>query len=237
MPLHDHFRPPLSVTRPWEGVHSAWATMIAQALNRVLPPEYVALPQVSRGPAVEIDVAALEMTGPAAGGAPESRWAPEAPAWSLAVDWAERDLFEVRVIDVRGGPRLAGAIELISPANKDRPAARQAFAGKCAGLLRQGVGLVIVDAVTTRHHDLHRELLGLLELDAPAGDRDPAAPPLYAVAYRTVAEQSSRLDVWPHDLHVGAALPTLPLWLAPDLAVPVNLDAAYAAACEMLRIG
>jgi hypothetical protein len=29
MPLHDHFTGPLSVTRPWEGFHSAWATMIA----------------------------------------------------------------------------------------------------------------------------------------------------------------------------------------------------------------
>ena len=46
MPLHDHFRPPWSVQRPWEGFHSAWATAIAFHLNNsgVLPPEYFAFP-------------------------------------------------------------------------------------------------------------------------------------------------------------------------------------------------
>ena len=150
MTLHNHFIPPLSVTRPWEGFHSAWATMIAQDLNGLLPPEFVAMPQTSRGPMVEIDSA--------------------------------RDLFEIRVIDQRNGPRLVGVIELISPANKDRPAASQAFVGKCAGYLRLGAGLIVVDVVTTRHHNLHSQLIELLELEAP---QPSEVDPLYAVAYRT----------------------------------------------------
>ena len=60
MPLHDHFHEPLSLTRPWEGVHSAWAAMLADQLNAtLLPPGYVALPHVRRG-AVEVDVATLQ---------------------------------------------------------------------------------------------------------------------------------------------------------------------------------
>ena len=210
MTLRDHFTPPLSATRPWEGFHSTWSTMIAQGLNLLLPPDYVAIPQTSRGPIVEIDVATLERAGATA-----------------------RDLFEVRVIDQRDGPRLVGAIELISPANKDRPAARQAFAGKCAGYLRLGVGLIVVDVVTTRHHDLHQQLLDLLELEAPQADE---VDPLYAVAYRTQQQEATRLSIWPCRLRVGSALPTLPLWLSPDLVVPVDLAASYRAACELLRI-
>src|SRR4051794_16499206 len=109
MPLHDHFRPPLNVTRPWEGFHSAWAAMLADQLNATqLPPGYVAMPHVN-------------------------------PNWATAVAWNARDLFEVRVLNVEGQPRLVAAMELISPANKDRPAHRETFAGKCAGYLRQGI--------------------------------------------------------------------------------------------------
>jgi len=31
-------------------------------------------------------------------------------------------------------------------------------------------------------------------------------------------------------------LPTLPLWLAADMPVPVDLEQSYAATCELLRI-
>ena len=54
---------------------------------------------------------------------------------------------------------LVGAVELVSPSNKDRPASREALVSKCAGYIRSGVGLVVVDVVTDRPADLHRDLL------------------------------------------------------------------------------
>ncbi|MBY0228544.1 MAG: hypothetical protein K2W96_04610 [Gemmataceae bacterium] len=220
MPLLDHFRPPLLEDAPWEGFFSAWAVSVAGHLNRHLPPRFAALPFTAhRSLAAVAD-------GPAT-------WSPGEPARSETVDWSMRDLFEVRVMDHReGSPRLVGAVELVSPANKDRPAARRTFAGKGAGYLRSNIGLVVVDVVTVRQQDLHRELLELLELDAEAEEVEP----LYAGAYRTVGTGAARLDMWPQRLRVGGELPTLPLWLSPELAVPVDLAASYAAACEMLRI-
>ena len=48
MPLLDHFHPPLSVDRPWEGIHSAWATTIATQLNQDhLPPDYFAIQKLN----------------------------------------------------------------------------------------------------------------------------------------------------------------------------------------------
>src|SRR5207244_1920941 len=115
--------------------------------------------------------------------------------------------------------------------NKDRPASRQAFAGKCAGYLRQGVGLVVVDVVTGRGGNLHQELVELLELNGAAPPR--LAADLYAVAYRTTTvPEAARLDVWPHALTVGNRLPTLPLWLTSDFSVPLDLENSYAAACR-----
>ncbi len=208
MPLPDHFRPPLIEERPWEAFHSTWATMIAGGLNRLLLPRYVALPLTSRGPLVEIDVTAAEVEG--------------------------RDLFEIRVIDQRGGNRLAGAMGLVSPANKDRESGRQAFAGKCAGYLRTGAGLLIVDVVTTRLHDLSRQLLELLELDPPAAS---GANPLYAASYRTVQDEATRVEAWVERVRVGGPLPTMPLWLSESFVVPVDLEASHTAACELLGVG
>lgn len=120
MPLLDHFHPPLSVNRPWEGFHSTWATVIAQQLNEsVLPNEYVAIPYVRLGIAVEVDVAAMQSSGnllPARTG--DRTWAPMEPAWSVPVAWDQRDLFEVRILRQEDSPKLAGAIGLVSPAKR-----------------------------------------------------------------------------------------------------------------------
>src|SRR5579872_3311596 len=60
MPLLDHFHPPLSERRGWQGFHSMWTTEIAATLNQgVLPPDYFADPQIKYGGHVEVDVAML----------------------------------------------------------------------------------------------------------------------------------------------------------------------------------
>jgi hypothetical protein len=41
------------------------------------------------------------------------------------------DIVEVRVFRSSGGNTLVGAIELVSPANKDRPESRDAFVATC----------------------------------------------------------------------------------------------------------
>jgi hypothetical protein len=60
---------------------------------------------------------------------------------------------------------------------------------------------------------------------------------LYATAYRTVtAAEGLRLEAWADVLTVGGVLPTLPLWLQPDLCLPLDLEATYHAACVARRI-
>jgi hypothetical protein len=85
-----------------------------------------------------------------------------------------------------------GAIKLVSPANKDRPAHRDGFTAKCQTCLQQGIGLMIVDVVTTLSGNLHNELMQRLELPI-----EPMQAELYAIAYR-VAEVHERphLEIW-----------------------------------------
>ena len=43
-------------------------------------------------------------------------------------------------------------------------------------------------------------------------------------------------QTWNHPLALGQPLPTLPLWLTDDLAVPLELEASYEEACHILRL-
>jgi hypothetical protein len=131
------------------------------------------------------------------------------------------DEVEVLVFSSEGGPTLVGAIELVSPRNKDRPEARRAFAIKCLAYLQQGIGLVVVDVVTSRRANLHDEMVALIPAEAP---RFPGSPPLYAVAYRPFRRpDAERIAVWPAVLALGQELPAMPLWLR-DVAAPVRVD-------------
>ena len=70
---------------------------------------------------------------------------------------------------------LLAAIEIVSPANKDRPENRRAFAAKCAALLRQGVAVSILDVVTAR---VHRSECSLNRQSIPIFPSVDAACPL-----------------------------------------------------------
>ena len=238
MPLLDHFRPPLSRTHPWRAFHGAWAAAMARLLNAgVLPPGYYAVPFLDRDGPVEIDVAALrefDPAGPTNGPEGSGMWAPAAPGLAVAVEWPTADEVRVEIFADAGDPRLAAAVELVSPRNKDRPRAREAFASKCAEHLRRGCGLVVVDTVTTRRADLHADLLAALGAD-PGASAKPTA--LSAVSYRAVGrDEAGQLLAWPAALEVGQPLPTVPLWLGADPAVPLDLEAGHAATCVDLRI-
>src|SRR5439155_20092179 len=200
MPLLDHFHAPLAPQRHWESFHVNWAGAIADALNeRLLPEGYFAEEHAQLGARVEIDVATFEQTAsaPRDGGTatlPARVWTPPAPAMILPA--AFPDSFEVLVFQSEGGASLVAAIELVSPANKDRPAHRLAFSTKCASYLAQGIALVIIDIVTTRQANLHDEMMHLLG----HGDQYPlpGGTALYAAAYRPlVREQAEQIHVWP----------------------------------------
>jgi hypothetical protein len=133
MPLLDHFHPPLADRRAWESFHAAWIVGIADTLNEdLLPDEYFAETQIYMGPRVEIDVATFSSGRPEPGGGTAvATYAPPAPR--VAVPAAIPDEFSLSVFGTaRGGANLVAAIELVSPANKDRDDTRRAFATKCA---------------------------------------------------------------------------------------------------------
>jgi hypothetical protein len=237
MPLLEHFRPPLSVTHPWKGFHSAWANAITNGLNEVLPEGYYAIPEVPLGDQIEIDVATLEggEPSPSVGGVATAIWAPPRPRLAARVDFSRVHGVAVHVFQDQGGPQLRAAIELVSPANKDRPRSRLTFAATCVGHLERGVAVVVLDTVTGRRANLHAEIAQALEVAEGLAWDSPTH--LYAVAYRVVSRQGqTQVEAWPAALAVGEELPVLPLWIAADLSIPLPLEMSYTAACRALRI-
>jgi hypothetical protein len=243
MPLLDHFHPPLLGHRHWEGFHGWWAAAIAGSLNdHLLPPEYFAEFQVTLSTRIEVDVATFTEDGGPAVSRPNGAttavqtltWAPPTPVAVLPAIFP--DDFEVQVFSSVAGPTLVAAIELVSPGNKDREETRRAFAAKCSAYLQRGIGLIIVDIVTTRHANLHDELMGLL--GHSTGFTFPTPAPLYATAYRPVHRQDrNEIDLWRESLALGQPLPTLPLAVRGLGCLPIDLEATYTEARKRGRIG
>lgn len=244
MPLRDHFHPPLSKLASWEGLHGQWPAMIVQHLNPVLPDGYSAEPRVHLGPYFEIDVTTFERTRPRAatitaapdnGGTTTTAWSATRPLLDVEADWPDQYEYEVLIFDHDRDRRLVAAVELVSPANKDRPESRRALVTKCANLLRQGVNVVLVDLVTARRFNLYAELLDWIGQNDPAIGEPPS--PVYAASLRfQKLDRSMRLQTWPHLLVIDQPLPTLPLWLSPNLSVPLDLEVSYEHTCRLLRI-
>lgn len=201
-------------------------------LNQSLPADYFAEFQVKLGTRIEVDVGTfdtdLERESQGSNGtatAVQTRaWAP--PTATAVMPAIFPDDFEVQVFSSVGGPTLVAAIELVSPANKDREETRRAYAAKCAAYLQRGIGLIVIDIVTSRHFNLHDELVGLM---APNGGfAFPAPTPVYATAYRPVHRQErNEIDLWREPLEVGGLLPTLPLAVRGLASLPIDLETTY----------
>lgn len=228
MPLRDHFHPPLSDRRHWHSFHHAWATYLAADLNHQLPDNYFAEANIQYG--IEIDVATMEESP---SGQQVASWSPPTGPVLTVPMTLITDVVEVQVFKQEGGPVLAGAMELVSPANKDRPESRDAFVSKCASYLQHGIGLVVVDIVTERKADLHGELVQRIYHAFANGQQYD----LWAAAYRPwKADEQTCLQIWHEALALGKPLPVLALWLKNGPCMKSDLESSYEHTCREYRI-
>jgi hypothetical protein len=217
-----------------------WPAIIVQQLRKQLPSGYVSAPRVRLGPYFEIDIGAYEKDDAAPGASSSASGvtatlAPPRPAWFIETDVPENDEYEVEIYNVEEERRLVAVIEIVSPANKDRPDKRRAFVGKCGALLRKGVAVSVVDLVTIRHTNLYAELMAFIGHPDPTLGPEP--PSIYAASCRWVtnaAETRARLEAWPAPMTVGKPLPAIPIWLSESLSIVFDLDRSYEQACSDL---
>jgi len=242
MPLRDHFRSPVNDTHSWDEVHGGWPMEIVRDLKAILSAGFRAAPKVHLGSPFEVDVSTYDLDARqlhASEGSAEGATAVIAspsPTLTVEADLTEQDEYEVRIYDTERGRLLVAAIEIVSPSNKDRPTEREIFVGKVASLLQQGVCVSLVDLVSVREANLYAELLRLLGRSDPALGLTP--PHLYAVTLRGRKPPKRRplLDAYFYPMALGQPLPTLPIWLTPDLRISLPLEPSYQETCRILGI-
>lgn len=210
MPLLDHFRKPASRV-PWRSLENGWRSQLVGRLNSHLPHGYIAL-DVSGNGATEED-STIEEAGGSIPLIVETRgrttvataravYQPP-PATGTAL-YEFPDTTEIRVTNEETG-QLVGAIELVSPGNKDRGAKRDMFIAKCLDNIAGGACVVIVDVITARRANLHNELATMLGADNLAMPEEAC---LYAVTYRPIIrKRKMNVDVWVNPLQIGRCFP------------------------------
>ena len=164
MPLLDHFRPPLGERRPWESFHTTWASAIADTLNDgLLPAGYIALEQIHWAPVSKSTSGRSPNLPRARAAAPPRRHRPcgrgdgsRGPPCRLSAQRHGRDSLHGGRPDARRRDRVGQPWE-----QGPRPQAC-ACLSPSATYLARGVGLVVVDVVTSRRGNLHNELVGFL---------------------------------------------------------------------------
>jgi len=225
MPLHDW-----TDRSGWEGMHIYWMTEIARDLKARLPAGYRAV--IGSHPLVAIGLSPMKpdvavtngVTHPTVEsfGAASSR----EPDIEIAVATLEEDA----TVCVERDGRLVAAIEVLSPRNRCRMAAREQYAGRYMNTIRGGVHLMIVD--------VHRRPIGFSFpqlVAATFGETLPAAAAPTVVSYRVgapAAQGGRMLAVWQEVLGIGKTLPSMPLPLGLDLIVNVDLESTYSQAAS-----
>jgi hypothetical protein len=221
MPLHDWQERP-----DWDGVHRRWITELLRWLGPRLPVGYRAY----LGSAPPLTVTAhTELPDPGgesadANATTDARAAAPGflePDEEVAVTALQPDV----AVMVARDDELVAIVEVMSPRNKERPLVRTTCLARCLGYLLRGVNLLMVD--------LHRRPLAFSFADRIAAELQvpqPSCPPPMAVVYRVgaaMADGGRALAMWRRQLVVGEPLPALPLPLAADVAVAVDLEATY----------
>ena len=233
MAVHDWTRVDAGI---FHSHHLTWIAELSRALNGgLLPGGYYALAEQHTGKTIP-DILTLHASPPGRGSSGSST-----DGGGTAVAQAPPRVRRRHSVELRGpahprtvairhvsGHRLVALLEIVSPANKDRPKTVEEFASKAASALRAGIHLLVIDLFPPGRHDpygMHGAIVQRLERTDDPYDLPPDEP-LTLAAY----EVGTRIEAYLEHLAVGADLPEMPLFLEPDRYVNVPLEETYQSA-------
>jgi hypothetical protein len=174
MPVHDLTRVAVGI---FNDFHNVWIAELRNVLNGgLLPSGYYALSEQHAGKYIT-DVRTLhaeprppERPGPPSGGLAVAV-APPRVGRRLTLSAAARSRRKTLAIRHVSGDRIVALIEMVSPANKDRPEHVRDFLAKMEDALRYGIHLLLLDLFPPGPNDpvgMHGALWERL-----GGDLDP----------------------------------------------------------------
>ena len=118
---------------------------------------------------------------------------------------------------------MIALLEIVSPANKDRPESVEEFVAKAVEALDLGLHLLLLDLFPPGRHDprgMHAAVWNHFD-EAPYDL--PVDEPLTVASYAAGPPVEAYLE----HFAAGGALPDMPLFLRSDRYIPVPLEAMY----------
>jgi hypothetical protein len=227
MPIHDWTRVSAGT---FHDFHGAWIIHLKETLNSGLLPEGFYAMSEQHGGQIIADILTLHAGEPAPPVAPGSGSLAltEAPPRVsrkavTSPEKAARALRRTLAIRHASTHRIVALLEVLSPANKDRPAHVAEFVRKAQSAINLGCHLLMVDLFPPGNSDpdgMHAAIWDAFgdDLAAPPSDK-----PLTVASYRA----SQLPEAYFEFLAVGDALPEMPLFLDPDQYVYVPLETTY----------
>jgi hypothetical protein len=229
MPVHDWRRVEAGI---FHAFHVAWIPELQKVLKGGLLPEgFFALAEQHAGRSIA-DLLTLHASPaleplpliPATGGTAVAEVPPRVRRRQTVAPAA---LARRRTLAVRhvSGHRLVALVEVVSPANKDRPQNIEDFAAKAVAALDIGVHLLLLDLFPPGPYDpggMH----GVIRQRLASSDEPydlPRDEPLTLASYAA----GPQVEMYLEHLAVGAALPEMPLFLHSDRYIDVPLEATY----------
>jgi hypothetical protein len=235
MPIHDWTRVNAGT---FHHFHVSWITEIARALNAgLLPPDYYAMAEQLAG-GIGPDVLTLQAPRPEANGAA----AEDPPGGGIAVATApprtrfvlrkEEDKYAEKsrsiVIHHSSGDQVVALIEILSPGKKSSRHGVRSFLEKAYTALRAGYHLLLVDLFPPGPRDPQGIHGALWTEYFEEGFTLPPDKPLTLAAYAAGEVKTAYVE----PVAVGDSLPDMPLFLTPEVYVPVPLETTYQASWQ-----
>ena len=188
MPVLDHSDSLVQDAVAFSSIHNALANNISTDLNEILPEGFAAHPHVSLGRGWEADVITQEELDFAKDFVP---YQPPPCSGISKVVFPTSVSVVINYLRNRTREKIVAAIEIVSPANKDREPRRQAFLAKCHSYLQENISLAIIDITSSyKEYNIHFELLKDLNVKSENFSVSDKTP-LYCTSYRTTSDKDN----------------------------------------------
>ncbi len=232
MPIHDWTRVD---TGTFHHFHHSWIEEIARTLNRRLLPRgyYATAEQITGNMGPDVLTLNLPVHGslsaePSSGGIALA----DAPPKVRFRARTEFDIYASKakavVIRHRSGHKVIAMVELVSPGNKNGQTEFSAFVQKADQALLAGIHLLIVNLFPPTSRDpqgIHRAIWGEDREGNFALPDDKSLTCVSHIGFPCT-------EVFLEPVAVGDTLPDMPVFLTPEVYVPLPLEATYQSAWE-----
>lgn len=226
MPMHDWTK---VRSGTYHNFHYRWVASIMDRLNAgILPSGFFAMAeQIIGGPAP--DVVTLNRNPDFPGNATPgvvSLAEPKAKPRTSIVMTADVERYAEkanRIVIRHELGKVLAVIEIVSPGNKDSAHALRTFVEKTVELLFEGINLLVVDPFPPGPRD-PQGIHALIWSEITEHSFElPTGLPLTIVSYQTEPTKTAYVE----PISVGAALPTMPLFLEGEFYVDLPLELTY----------